>query len=150
MGGGGWDSPSHRADRAEGPRPLPGPACLPSCPSSSSCPLFIKKKKKERKLFLLKNYLFIFGCTGSCCCGGLSLVAASRGHSLVAVRGPPTAVASLVEEHGLEGAQALAAARTGGSCPAACGIFPDQGSNPCPHLIGRWILNHPGSPLSPF
>ena len=27
------------------------------------------------------------------------------------------------------------------SCPAACGIFPNQGSNPCPH-IGRWILNH--------
>ena len=27
------------------------------------------------------------------------------------------------------------------SCSAACGMFPDQGSNPCP-LIGRWILNH--------
>ena len=25
------------------------------------------------------------------------------------------------------------------SCSAACGIFPDQGSNPSP-LIGRWIL----------
>ena len=27
------------------------------------------------------------------------------------------------------------------SCSAACGIFPDQGSNPCPR-IGRQILNH--------
>ena len=29
----------------------------------------------------------------------------------------------------------------GFSCPTACGIFPDRGSNPSPH-IGRWILNH--------
>ena len=29
----------------------------------------------------------------------------------------------------------------GFSCPAACGIFPDQGSNPCP-CLGRWILKH--------
>ena len=27
------------------------------------------------------------------------------------------------------------------SCPTACGIFPDQGWNPCP-LNCRWILNH--------
>ena len=27
------------------------------------------------------------------------------------------------------------------SCLAACGIFPDQGSNPC-LALGRWILNH--------
>ena len=27
------------------------------------------------------------------------------------------------------------------SCSTACGIFPDQGSNPCP-CIGRRILNH--------
>ena len=27
------------------------------------------------------------------------------------------------------------------SCPTACGIFPDQGCNPCP-LNCRWILNH--------
>ena len=29
----------------------------------------------------------------------------------------------------------------GPSCSAACGIFPDQGSNPGP-CIGRQILNH--------
>ena len=27
------------------------------------------------------------------------------------------------------------------SCSTVCGIFPDQGSNPCP-CFGRWILNH--------
>ena len=31
------------------------------------------------------------------------------------------------------------------SHPVACGIFPDQGLNPCP-LIGRQILYHQGSP----
>ena len=34
-----------------------------------------------------------------------------------------------------------AAVTHGLSCSAACGIFPGQGSNPCP-CIGRWILNH--------
>ena len=40
----------------------------------------------------------------------------------------------------------------GPSCPAACGIFPDQGSNPCPL---RWQadsqpLHHQGSPPAHF
>ena len=48
----------------------------------------------------------------------LSLVVASRGYSLVAVLGLLIAAVSLVAEHGL-------------SCPTACGIFPNQGSNPC-------------------
>ena len=44
-------------------------------------------------------------------------VAASRGYSLAVVHGLLIAGSSLV---------------AGLSCPAACGIFPDQGSNPCP------------------
>ena len=39
--------------------------------------------------------------------------------------GPESVPASVVVAHGI-------------SCPAACGIFPDQGSN----LIGRWIFIH--------
>ena len=50
---------------------------------------------------------------------GLSLIVASGGLLFVAVHGLLIAVASLVTEHGL-------------SCSAACGIFPDQESNPCP------------------
>ena len=48
------------------------------------------------------------------------------------------------------GTQALAAAHRGVSCPVACGIFPDQGSNPCPHFTGRWILNPWTTGKSPF
>ena len=70
---------------------------------------------------------------------GLSLVMASRGLLFVAVHGLLTAVASLVAEHGLQahGLQQLWHAGSvvvvhGLSCSAACGIFPDQGSNLCP------------------
>ena len=45
--------------------------------------------------------LFYFGCIGSSLPHGLSLVAVSRGYSLVAVHKFLIAVASLVEEHGL-------------------------------------------------
>ena len=40
---------------------------------------------------------------------GFSVVAESRGYSLAAVRGPLIAVASLVAEHGLQGAWASGA-----------------------------------------
>ena len=74
-----------------GPK-VPGhPLALPVCPPAP--PLLPVPSLFKKKIIPLKK-LFIFGCTGSCCCGGLSLVAASRGHSLVAVCGPPTAVAS--------------------------------------------------------
>ena len=50
---------------------------------------------------LLNIYLFIFGSDGSCCCSGFSLVVASEGYSLAAVRGLLIMVASFVVEHGL-------------------------------------------------
>jgi hypothetical protein len=43
-----------------------------------------------------------------------------------------TAAMSLVEEHRLLGMGASVVVVRGLSCPAACGIFPDQGSNWCP------------------
>ena len=67
-----------------------------------------------------------------------------RGYSLAAMRRLLIAVAALVMEHKLEGLQAsvVAALRLsstisvvgthGLSCPVACGIFLNQGSNPCP------------------
>ena len=76
----------------------------------------------------------------------LSLVAASKGCSLVAVHGLLIVVGSLVVEHssrvrGLQGlwhmgsvvgvprlwSTGSVAVVPGLSCPAACGIFPDQG-----------------------
>ena len=76
-------------------------------------------------------------------CGGFSLVAASRGYSLVALLRLLTAVASLVLEHGLQSVQASAVTThglwstgsvvvvLGLSCSLAYWIFPHQGSNPC-------------------
>ena len=52
------------------------------------------------------------------------------GLSLVAASGLLIGVASLVAEHGL-GAQASVVVAHRLSCSAACGIFPDQGSNLC-------------------
>ena len=66
---------------------------------------------------------------------GLSLVACQV-CSVVVVCRPLIAVASLVAEHG-PGAHALQKLQHAGSvvvAHVACGIFPDQGSNPCPLL----------------
>ena len=52
-----------------------------------------------------------------------------RGPLFIVVRGPLTVAASLVVEHRRAGSVVVA---HGPSCSAACVIFPDQGSNPCP------------------
>ena len=88
-------------------------------------------------------YLFIWLCwvfTAEC---RLSLAAVSGGYSLVAVCGLLIAAASLVAEHRLQGIEASVVVVPGLSCPEACGIFLDQGSNWCPqYQTGRRILNH--------
>ena len=53
---------------------------------------------------LIFIYLYIFGCAGSSLLCRFSLVEESWGYFLVAVLGLLIAVASLVAEHGLEGA----------------------------------------------
>ena len=74
----------------------------------------------------------IFGCAGSLLLHvGLSLVAASRAHS-VAVRRLLTAVSFLAAEHGALGTQPSVDVVHELSWPMACGIFLNQGSNPCP------------------
>ena len=64
---------------------------------------------------------------------GLSLVAASRGYSLVATHRLLIAVASLVVEHRVWGPQTSGVVARGFSCPETCGIFLDRGLNP--HLL---------------
>ena len=80
--------------------------------------------------FKIFFYSFILGCVGS------SLMSADfscreRGLLFVAVRGLLIAVASLVVEHGLYSAGSVVVVQSL-SCSAACAIFSDQGSNPCP------------------
>ena len=81
---------------------------------------------------------------------GLSLFAASGGHSSSQCVGLSLSWPLLLRSTGSrrEGSAIVA---HGPSCSAACGIFPDQGSNPCPL---RWQadsqpLRHQGSP-GPF
>ena len=70
-----------------------------------------------------------------------------RGPLFIAVRGPLTIAASLVWSTGSRRAGSVVVAH-GPSCSAACGIFPDQGTNPCPlhWQADSQPLRHQGSP----
>ena len=70
----------------------------------------------------------------------LSLAAGSGGYTIVTERRLLIAVASLCGARALGSWASVVVAR-GLSCSTACGIFLDQGSNPCP-LHWRRILNH--------
>ena len=71
---------------------------------------------------------------------GLSLVAASGGHSSLRYAGLPLPWPLLLRSTGSRCAGSVVVAH-GPSCSAACGILPDQGSNPCP-LHWQATLNH--------
>ena len=72
--------------------------------------------------------------------GGLSLVAVSRGYSLLRCAGFSLQWLLLLWSTGSRRVSSVVVAH-GLSCSAACGIFPDQGSNPVP-CTGRRIPNH--------
>ena len=81
----------------------------------------------------------MFGCAGSSLPFWLSLVV---------LCGLLIAETSLVTERGLYGMGTSVVVVHGLSCPVACGIFPDQGSNPC---LLHWQadsqpVDHRGSP----
>ena len=74
---------------------------------------------------------------------GLSLVAASGGHSSLQCAGLSLSRPLLLQSTGSRRAGSVVVAH-GCSCSAACGIFPDQGSNPCPlHWPGRFLTTGP-------
>ena len=119
--------------------------------------------------FLIFIYLFL-AVLGLCCCAQAFSSCGEWGLLFIAVRGPLIAVASLVEHrlqerrlqqlwhagsvvvaHGLQSAGSVVVAH-GPSCSAACGIFPDQGSNPCRlhWQADSQPLHHQGSPVSVF
>ena len=78
---------------------------------------------------------------------GLSLVAASRGHSSSRCAGLSLSRPLLLWSTGSRRAGSVVVAH-GPSCSAACGILPDQGSNPCPlhWQADSQPLCHQGSP----
>ena len=85
---------------------------------------------------------------GLCCCMQAFSSCGERGLLFIVVRGLFIAVASLVCIAWALGAWASVIVAHGLSCSAACGIFPDQGSNLCPlhWQVDSQPLRHQGSP----
>ena len=82
---------------------------------------------------------------------GLSLVAASGGHSSSRCAGPSPLQPLPLRSTGYRRAGSVVVVH-GLSCSAACGILPDQGSNPCPlhWQADSQPLRHQGSPQPLF
>ena len=98
-------------------------------------------------------YLFIYFwlCWVFVSVRGLSLVAASGGHSSSRCAGLSLSRPLLLRSTGSRSTGSVIVAH-GPSCSAACGIFPDQGSNPCPlhWQADSQPLRHQGSPRLVF
>ena len=88
--------------------------------------------KYDESFYYLFIYLFIYWlCWVFVSVQGLSLVVASGGHSSSRCAGLSLSRPLLLRSTGSRRAGSVVVAH-GPSCSAACGIFPDQGSNPCP------------------
>ena len=100
--------------------------------------------------FFLSIYLFIYGCVGWVFVSvqGLSPAVASGGHSSSQCAGLSLSRPLLLRSTDSRRASSVIVAH-GPTCSAACGIFPDQGSNPCPlhWQADSQPLRHQGSPL---
>ena len=104
-------------------------------------------------IFVFLNYLFIYLfiylwlCWVFVSVRGLSLVAASGGHSSSRCVGLPLSRPLLLRSTGSRRAGSVIVAHWP-SCSVACGIFPDQGSNPCAlhWQADSQPLRHQGSP----
>ena len=92
-------------------------------------------------------FLYLWLCWVFVSVWGLSPVAASGGHSSLRCAGLSLSWPLLLRSTGSRRAGSAIVAH-GLSCSAACGIFPDQGSNPCPPhwQADSQPLRHQGSP----
>ena len=97
--------------------------------------------------FLKKNFFYFWLCWVFVSVRGLSLVAASGGHSSSQCAGLSLSRLLLLQSTGSRRAGSVVVGH-GPSCSAACGLFPDQGSNPCPlhWQADSQPLRHQGSP----
>ena len=127
--------------------------CKPGCEAHLLVSSFFKK---NLFIYFCLCWVFVAAC-------GLSLVAASGGYSQLRHTGfslrwllllwsmGSRHAGSVLLSCGLQSAGSVAVAQ-GLSCSAACGIFPGQGSNPCPlhWQADSQPLCRQGSPLSFF
>ena len=84
-----------------------------------------------RSSFLIYFYFYFWLCCVFISVRGLSLVAASGGHSSSRCAGLSLSRPLLLRSTGSRRAGSVVVAHKP-SCSTTCGIFPDQGSNPCP------------------
>ena len=108
---------------------LPGPGLEPMYPPLAGGFLTTEPRGKPPYHFYLFIYLWL--CWVFVSVRGLSLVTASGGHSSSRCAGLSLSWPLLLRNTGSRCAGSVIVAH-GPSCSAACGIFPDQGSNPCP------------------
>ena len=92
-------------------------------------------------------FLYLWLCWVLVSVRGLSPVAASGGHSSSQCAGLSLSRPLLLRSTGCRRAGSVVVTH-GPSCSVACGIFPDQGSNPCPlhWQADSQPLHHQGSP----
>ena len=104
---------------------------------------------KLHSFFFFFSNLFIYFCLCWVFVSvrGLSLVVASEGRSSSRCRGLSLSRPLLLRSTGSRSAGSVIVAQ-GPNCSAACGIFPDQGSNPCSlhWQADSEPLRHQGSP----
>ena len=81
--------------------------------------------------FFIYLFIYFWLCWVFVSVRGLSPVAASGGHSSSRCVGPSLSLPLLLWSTGSRRAGSVVVAH-GPGCSAACGIFPDQGSSPCP------------------
>ena len=95
-------------------------------------------------MFCFVLFIYLWLCWVFVSVRGLSPVAASRGHSSSRCAGLLLSRPLLLRSAG------SVTVAHGPSCSVACGIFPDQGSNPCPlhWQADSQPLRHQGSPKS--
>ena len=129
---------------------LPHSMCWGLVPFSLQLVTWKKPVGIVKKIFFLLNlFIYLFWlCWVFVSVRGLSLVAASRGHSSSQCAGLSLSWSLLLRSTGSRRAGSVVVAHRP-SCSAACGIFPDQGSNPCPlhWQADSQPLRHQGSPV---
>ena len=98
--------------------------------------------------FLIFFFIYLWLCWVFFSVWGLSLVAASGGHSSSQCMGLSLSRPLLLRSTGSRRTGSVIVAHRL-NCSAACGIFPNQGSNPCPlhWQADSQPLRHQGSPL---
>ena len=109
------------------------------------------KIKVKRKVVCFFFFFNLWLCWVFVSVRGLSLVVASGGHSSSQCAGLSLSWPLLLRSTGSRRAGSVVVAH-GLSCSTACGIFPDQGSNPCPlhWQADSQPLCHQGSPVKIF